>query len=218
MFDRIMHHVFIECCESGALLGCFRLRFLEPVNVQDSYSSQFYDLTALTNYPGRMLEIGRLCTCPTQNSPDILRLVWGALADFVDTMDIRLLFGCSSFVGTAGDTYRSGFKLLQEQFKAPEQWRPRPRAGEVLHFNAVQSLDDDSRSGWPCLPSLLRSYLSLGGWVSDHAVIDRMLGTLHVFTALEVAEIPPKRQALLRAVLSDAPKVRKAVDAPLTNA
>jgi putative hemolysin len=47
---------------------------------------------------------------------------------------------------------------------------------------------------------LLRTYLAMGGWVSDHAVIDRDLGTLHVFTGLEIGAIPPARKRLLRAV------------------
>jgi len=48
------------------------------------------------------------------------------------------------------------------------------------------------------IPPLLRSYLAMGGWVSDHAVIDRQMNTLHVFTGLEIAAIPPNRARLLR--------------------
>jgi hypothetical protein len=44
----------------------------------------------------------------------------------------------------------------------------------------------------------------LGGWVSDHAVIDPDLDTLHVFTAVEVARIPPARARALRALVSAA--------------
>ena len=35
----------------------------------------------------------------------------------------------------------------------------------------------------------------MGGWVSDHAVRDPGLGTLHVFTAVEIARIPPRKRA-----------------------
>ncbi|MBA4351813.1 MAG: ornithine-acyl-ACP acyltransferase, partial [Rhodobacter sp.] len=35
-------------------------------------------------------------------------------------------------------------------------------------------------------------------WVSDHAVLDPDLDTLHVFTAVEIAAIPPVRARLLR--------------------
>ena len=50
------------------------------------------------------------------------------------------------------------------------------------------------------MPPLLRTYLLMGGWVSDHAVVDRDLNTLHVFTALEIRAIPPARARLLRGV------------------
>ena len=36
------------------------------------------------------------------------------------------------------------------------------------------------------LPPLLKFYLRLGGKVSDHAVIDKDLDTLHVFTYLDL--------------------------------
>jgi putative hemolysin len=58
----------------------------------------------------------------------------------------------------------------------------------------------ERRQALTALPPLLRLYLGIGGWVSDHAVIDRAMDTLHVFTAVEIAAIPPARQGLLRAV------------------
>ena len=73
-----------------------------------------------------------------------------------------------------------------------------PNAASGAHLAAA-------RPALPVLqiPPLLRSYLTLGGWVSDHAVIDRDLDTLHVFTALEIAAIPPARARLLRALATD---------------
>jgi L-ornithine Nalpha-acyltransferase len=44
----------------------------------------------------------------------------------------------------------------------------------------------------------LRSYLSMGARVSDHAVIDRNMNTMHVYTALKIAEIPVGRARMLR--------------------
>ncbi len=54
------------------------------------------------------------------------------------------------------------------------------------------------------MPPLLRSYLAMGGRVSDHAVIDAQMNTLHVFTGLEIAVIPPRRKRLLRAIAQSA--------------
>jgi len=56
------------------------------------------------------------------------------------------------------------------------------------------------------MPPLLRAYLRMGGWVSDHAVIDRDLGTLHVFTGLEIRAVPPARARALRAVARVSPE------------
>jgi hypothetical protein len=38
----------------------------------------------------------------------------------------------------------------------------------------------------------------MGGWVSDHAVVDIDLDTLHVFTGLEIGRVPKARARLLR--------------------
>ena len=40
----------------------------------------------------------------------------------------------------------------------------------------------------------------MGGWVSDHAVVDEKMNTLHVFTGVEIGAIPAARKRLLRAV------------------
>ena len=40
----------------------------------------------------------------------------------------------------------------------------------------------------------------MGGWLSDHAVEDRGLDTLHVFTCVEVEKVPTARAESLRAV------------------
>ncbi len=58
----------------------------------------------------------------------------------------------------------------------------------------------DARAALRLIPPLLRTYLSMGGWVSDHAVIDRQMNTLHVFTGIEIQSIPAARKRLLRAL------------------
>ncbi|HBQ35447.1 MAG TPA: ornithine-acyl-ACP acyltransferase, partial [Rhodobacteraceae bacterium] len=36
-------------------------------------------------------------------------------------------------------------------------------------------------------------------WVSDHAVVDRQMTTMHVFTGVEISAIPENRKKILRA-------------------
>jgi len=75
------------------------------------------------------------------------------------------------------------------------------KAPDVFRFaRLLRRRTPDARAAQAGMPPLLRTYLLMGGWVSDHAVVDRQLGTLHVFTGLEIAAIPPARRRLLAAL------------------
>ncbi|MFG6590880.1 GNAT family N-acetyltransferase [Sulfitobacter sp. 1A12157] len=198
-FDAAARHFLIEDRDSGTLVCCFRLTRFQGAELAQSYAAQFYDLSRLENMKGTLLELGRFCIHPVWQDPDIQRLAWGQLAREVDDIGAALLFGCSSFAGTDPTRYRDAFALLKQQHLAPAGWRPGIRAAEV-HPYARDSRSPDHRRARQQIPPLLRSYLAMGGWVSDHAVIDRQMGTLHVFTGLEIAAIPPNRARLLRAL------------------
>ncbi|KIC19154.1 ornithine-acyl-ACP acyltransferase [Leisingera sp. ANG-DT] len=200
-FDSRCTHVLVEEKASGALVCCFRLLLLEGGAVlEQSYSAQFYDLSALQNFAGRMAELGRFCTHPEWQDPDILRIAWGALTGLVDGQGVQMLFGCSSFAGTSAEPYKESFELLRQRYLAPAQWRPAERAPEVVRFSVESPRTADVKKALQAMPPLLRAYLAMGGWVSGHAVVDRQMNTLHVFTGLETGAIPDARKRLLRAV------------------
>ena len=200
-FDPACRHVMVEDAGSGDLVCTFRLMPLaRGAEIGRSYSAQFYDLAALGAFEAPVAEMGRFCMRPGVADPDVMRVAWGALARLVDEGGVGLLFGCSSFRGTEPDTYGDAFALLKARHLAPPRWRPLVKAREVVRFAARLRRKPDLRRAAAAMPPLLRSYLGLGGWVSDHAVIDRDLGTMHVFTGLEIARIPPARARLLRQV------------------
>lgn len=200
-FDAVCSHILVEEAKTGALVCCFRVLVLEGgADVERSYSAQFYGLSSLTDFQGRMAEVGRFCIHPDRTDPDILRIAWGAMTSFVDDNDIRMLFGCSSFAGTETGDYLDAFAMLKHRHLAPKRWLPRVKAPHVFRFAARLRRKPDARKAMLRMPPLLRTYLMMGGWVSDHAVVDRQLNTLHVFTGLEIGAIPPARKRLLRAV------------------
>ncbi|MFK7937905.1 MAG: GNAT family N-acyltransferase [Roseovarius sp.] len=200
--DRICMHVLIEDRDSGALVCCFRMLHLSSgADIARSYSAQFYDLCALTAFAAPMVELGRFCIHPDWNDPDILRVAWGMITRYVDENKIEMLFGCSSFKGTDDSNYTDAFALLKDRYLAPAQWRPRIKSADVFGFaQALRTHPPDMRAAMQAMPPLLRTYLMMGGWVSDHAVVDTHMNTLHVFTGLEIAAIPAARKRLLRAV------------------
>ncbi|MBF9046778.1 GNAT family N-acetyltransferase [Rhodobacterales bacterium LSUCC0031] len=200
-FDDACTHVLIEDIRSAALVCCFRLLPLRSgAEIGRSYSAQFYELSALSAFDGPMVEMGRFCIHPDWHDPDILRLAWGAMTALVDRDGVEMLFGCSSFHGTQAAEYADAFALLRDRHIAPKRWLPRVKSPAVFRFAARLRRKPDLKRAQAKMPPLLRTYLMMGGWVSDHAVIDRDLDTLHVFTGLEIRAVPPGRARLLRAV------------------
>lgn len=199
-FDARCLHFLVHRVADGALVCCFRLMVLAPGDIARSYSAQFYGLSALEAYRGRMVELGRFCIDPAVKDPDVLRVAWGAMAAYVDLHDVALLFGCASFDGTATEHYLDTFEILKARHLAPRKWAPLVKAPDVFRYSAGLSRETDARAAMRNMPPLLRTYLAMGGWVSDHAVIDRQMNTLHVFTGVEIGAIPQVRKRLLRAV------------------
>ena len=200
-FDDICAHILVREQKTGTLVCCFRMLVMEGgAEIARSYSAQFYELSALQDYEGRMVEMGRFCIHPDWKDPDILRVAWGAMTTFVDANEIGMLFGCSSFAGTETEQYLDAFAMLKARHLAPKRWLPRVKAPDVFRYAARLRRKPDARKAMLRMPPLLRTYLLMGGWVSDHAVVDRQMNTLHVFTGLEIGAIPPARKRLLRAV------------------
>ncbi len=197
--DALSTHVVVE--GQGDLLAYFRVMlFGWGAGLAQGYAARFYDLTPLAGYSRPIAEIGRFCLAPGGVHPDVLRLAWGAMARLVDEARAGLLVGCSSFRGADWRPHRAALALLAEAHLGPVEHLPGRKASEVVAFPAVAGPVTDRRAALAGLPPLLRTYLGMGGWVSDHAVVDRELDTLHVFTCVEVDRVPAARGASLRAV------------------
>jgi len=181
------------------VLATFRLiPMASGVEVGRGYAAQSYDLSRLAAFPLPILELGRFCIAPeAAGDPDILRAAWAFITREVDARGAGMLCGCTSFAGM--DPVRHGAALAHlARHSAPEALAPLPRGPHPIRLAAFAP--GDPAGGVAGLPPLLRTYLMMGGWVSDHAVSDADLDTLHVFTAVEIAAIPPARARALRAL------------------
>ena len=200
-FDEHCHHFLIEDRKSGALLCCFRIMHLNGgAEIGQSYSAQYYELSSLNDFTGNLVELGRFCIDPKVKDPDILRVAWGAITKYVDEEGVDLLFGCTSFQGTDASTYYDAFAVLRDKHMAPKRWMPRVKAPKVFKYANRLRRKPNMKNAMQHMPPLLKTYLMMGGWVSDHAVVDNHMNTLHVFTGVEINAIPPARKRLLRAL------------------
>ena len=197
-FDTICQHVLIENLETNKLICCYRiLNFENGKNISSSYSAQFYDLKSIESYSKPMIEVGRFCIDPEVNDPSVVLTAWAALAQIVAQSRTELLFGCSSFEGIDKRKYVDSFALLRERYIAPVHWRPRIKSAKVFCYSKDLKCKVDKKKALINMPPLLKTYLSMGAWVSDHAVVDLNMKTLHLFTGMEISKIPKSRKQFL---------------------
>lgn len=192
-FDPLSLHLMVEDAVSdAALLATTRLRLLSgQAAYTGSYTGQFYDLRPLARAFPQGLEIGRLCSLAAlPSNADVLRVLLAGITRLALTGQAQLLFGCASFHGADVARHALALAWLGARHVGPEGLRPPQRSAQVVRLDDLGPAQADGARG---VPPLLRLYLGMGGWVSDHAVIDRELDTLHVLVAVPVAAIPPAR-------------------------
>ncbi len=193
------HSTQIMVQDKDQLIATFRLReFSNGAAAQMGYTGQFYDLSALAHLTGPVLELGRFCVADGALQVDALRLAFAAMAAQVDHKGAGLLFGCSSFLGRDLALHRAALGHLTRHIHP--HWDITATAAHVIDLRALSPCKAQDVAALRAMPPLLRSYLSLGGWVGGQAVRDDDLDTIHVFTALEVAAIPAARARALRAM------------------
>ena len=198
-FDSICQHVLVENLENGKLICCYRIMsFTDGKDITRSYSSEFYDLASIKNFPKPMFEVGRFCIDPVATDHEVVLAAWAALTQLVDENGIEFLFGCSSFEGIDKEKYLHCFAFLREKHIAPEHWLPKVKAAQVISYSEANCCKVNKKKALLNMPPLLKSYLSMGAWVSDHAVVDYNMKTLHLFTGVEVSKIPRRRKQFLR--------------------
>jgi len=199
-WDATSQHVLISDVETDQVVATFRFQiFRDGTNINQSYSAAFYDLGGLATFDQPLMELGRFCISDLVVDPNVMRLAWSEITKLVDIHGIEMMFGCSSFQGTDPRPYADSFAWLKERHQGPQKWLPKAKVSKIVSFaNETQRRELNLKLALQNLPSLLRTYLTMGGWVSDHAVVDDMMNTLHVFTGVEISKIPESRKRLLR--------------------
>lgn len=187
-YDESCHHFLMYDLGTNELVCVFRALVLEDGGaINDSYSSQFYELDEFSKFKGKMLEIGRFCVEKRIKDPAVLRLAWSELAKFIIKKRIKIIFGCTSFDGVDKYKHIEAFSLLKQYHLSPISTHPKVSSKSVFEF--AKDLDThriNTKFATLHLPPLLRLYLRMGAKVSGAAIFDFDLQTTHVFTSLNL--------------------------------
>ena len=108
------------------------------------------------------------------------------LRSLVSSRRIDFIFGCTSFAGADNPRHLESLNSLEKNQLADSKFPIKKKSQSILDIKKEINNTVKNKTVINGLPPLLKFYLSLGGKVSDHAVIDRDLDTLHVFTYLDL--------------------------------
>lgn len=160
------------------------------------YSEAEYDLTALRNTGRKLLELGRSCLLPDYRGGIAMWHLWNALATYVSDNDIEVLFGVASFHGTDVQALAEPLALLHHRHLAPEDLRAR---AQPEHFQSMNLMPDDQidrRRAMRLVPSLIKAYLRMGGFVGEGAFVDYAFNTVDVCLILDTAQMNQRQSTV----------------------
>ena len=195
-FDPICDHLILEDDQRtpadplDRIVGVYRLLRRSVARANGGfYTANEFDLSPLDSYPQETLELGRSCVDAEYRGGSAMQLLWMALAQYIDSHDLGLLFGCASFHGTDPAALAMPLAYLHHHHRAPPALRARvlPEHFQTLDLMPADALD--RTAAMKAVPALIKGYLRLGGFVGDGAYIDRDFNTIDVCLIMETSRI-----------------------------
>ncbi|MBK8174646.1 MAG: GNAT family N-acetyltransferase [Rhodospirillales bacterium] len=196
-FDDVCDHLLVidraRRNGSAGVVGTYRLlRRSVALRSSGFYSAQEYDLTALLQYPGEIVELGRSCVDTTYRSGSVMQLLWRGLAAYVRAHGIDVMFGCASFHGTEPKEMGAQLSYLYYNHLAPQSLRPRALAQHYVSMGILPESAFDAQTVLSELPPLIKGYLRVGGFVGDGAVVDHQFNTTDVCVIVVTEQLSEK--------------------------
>ncbi|MCK0143697.1 GNAT family N-acyltransferase [Aliiroseovarius sp. F20344] len=201
-FDPFYDHLilFDHAREGSPAVGVYRLLRGDKIGASDGpdhfYSEAEYDLTVLKASGRKLMELGRSCLHPDYRGGAAMMHLWSGLAEYVDQHGIEILFGVASFHGTDVDALKGPLSLLHHRHLAPEVIRVQAQTDV---FQSMDLLPEDAINRPAAMrevPSLIKGYLRLGGFVGEGAYIDHVFNTIDVCLIIDMSLVSEKHKAI----------------------
>lgn len=196
-FDAHFDHMLAIDDQTGETIGVYRLLPGErAAEIGQFYSEDEYDLNVLKQSGRKLLELGRSCLHPDYRGGTAMYHLWNGLAAYVAARDIEVLFGVASFHGTEVLELAQPLSMLYHNHLAPPDLRVRAQPDVYQEMNLVAPDDLDRRAAMVQVPSLIKAYLRLGGFVGEGAFIDYAFNTTDVCLILDTARMNERQRRI----------------------
>lgn len=194
-------HLMLIDCKRGIVAGVYRLLPPEKLAAAEHYySASEYDLTPLVASGRRLLELGRSCLHADYRGGTAMHHLWSGLAHYVAQHRIDILFGVASFHGTDIASIAPSLALLHHRHLAPPELRVKALEKSFQSMNLIDEADLDRKTAMRQVPSLIKAYLRLGGYVGEGAYIDHAFNTVDVCLIMDTAHLPARQARIYGAI------------------
>ena len=159
------------------------------------YGQNEYDLTKLMNYPRNTVELGRSCVDLEHRGGAGMHLLWTGLGEYVATHDIPILFGVASFHGADPRPLAQALSYLHHNHLAPEDLRVRAIEHSFVDMNILPADKVEKIEAMRQIPTLIKAYIRLGGFVGEGAYVDHEFNTVDVCLLMDTSRMVQRYRA-----------------------
>ncbi len=175
------------------VIGVYRLlRSDMAANGAGFYSAGEFRLDKIAGSGRKSLELGRTCVDARYRNGVAMHLLWQGLAEYVADHKIEILFGAASFHGTDPAAISHALSFLHHSYLASDGLRVSAYGDNAVPMDILTDKETDKRTALLQIPPLIKSYLRLGGMVSDGAYVDHAFNTIDVCLVMDTLRMSQK--------------------------
>ncbi|MEO1490735.1 MAG: GNAT family N-acyltransferase [Pseudomonadota bacterium] len=153
------------------------------------YGAAEYDLSRLVDYPRQTVELGRSCVDKEHRGGAGMHLLWTGLGEYVTTHNVSIMFGVASFHGSDTAPLAQALSYLHYNHLAPEDLRVRAADEHFVAMNILPEDQVDKIEAMRQIPTLIKAYIRLGGFVGEGAYIDYAFNTVDVCLLMDTSRM-----------------------------
>lgn len=185
-YDKNADCIVVIDTENGKKVGTYRVASLETNLNKTFVDEEEFNIDSLKNCGANILELGRAVVHADYRNGIVIQLLWSAIYRYAIEHKCKYMFGTCSLHSTDPSKYANVFCYLKQNKVAEvEVFAKEPK----FEFDFVNEYSEEKLKEE--MPSLLRTYLSIGAKVSRNGFIDYSFNCCDVITVIEVAKINP---------------------------
>ncbi|MEM7212045.1 MAG: GNAT family N-acyltransferase [Pseudomonadota bacterium] len=195
-FDPYFEHLLLVDNENEdpeierGVVGVYRLMLRDRAAAGIGfYGASEYDLSKLMRNPRNSVELGRSCVAAEHRGGAGMHLLWTGLGEYVTANDVSILFGVASFHGADTAPIAQALSYLHHNHLAPDDLRVRTVDDHFVSMNILPPDQVQQIDAMRQIPTLIKAYIRLGGFVGEGAFVDHDFNTVDVCLLMDTSRM-----------------------------